>query len=269
LRIDGLFESDFDNVPTPGNIGIRWALALDGDGSATAVDGLTISTLSPHCEVSLIHQVTASTYRLSNVQLRVQSLKAAAATFFSNATGLTVDGTIDTRDAAKLNLDTLSTFNGTLRVNSFSVMGKPVSGSYQVTDTGADAHYFVGDQNGNTRVYFYNAVLMADGAGATADFKGRAKGTTGLCSFGNETLSTALQVTANVGAVMGINAEAQASHPRLLPVGANADADLQLAGKGTGLVRFGTNTVNADAPVVGYITIKDAGGTTRKLAVIA
>lgn len=36
-----------------------------------------------------------------------------------------------------------------------------------------------------------------------------------------------------------------------------------------GAVRFGTFTSNADAAVNGYITITDAGGTTRKLATIA
>jgi hypothetical protein len=35
-----------------------------------------------------------------------------------------------------------------------------------------------------------------------------------------------------------------------------------------GTLRFGTHTVNADAAITGYITITDAGGTTRKLAVI-
>lgn len=51
--------------------------------------------------------------------------------------------------------------------------------------------------------------------------------------------------------------------------GSDTNIDVQLNPKGTGNVRFGTNTVNADAPVIGYITIKDSGGTTRKLAVIA
>lgn len=51
--------------------------------------------------------------------------------------------------------------------------------------------------------------------------------------------------------------------------GTDANIDLQLNPKGTGNVRFGTFTVNADAPVTGYITVKDAAGNARKLAVIA
>lgn len=51
--------------------------------------------------------------------------------------------------------------------------------------------------------------------------------------------------------------------------GAATNADIILTPKGTGKVRVGTFTGSADAPVTGYITIRDAGGTDRKLAVIA
>ena len=44
--------------------------------------------------------------------------------------------------------------------------------------------------------------------------------------------------------------------------------DIVLTPAGTGNLKFGTHTASADQAVSGYITIKDAGGTTRKLAVI-
>lgn len=50
--------------------------------------------------------------------------------------------------------------------------------------------------------------------------------------------------------------------------GASAAIDIHLEPKGSGVMRFGTHTANADAPVSGYITIKDTAGTVRKLAVI-
>ena len=52
------------------------------------------------------------------------------------------------------------------------------------------------------------------------------------------------------------------------PVSPNADEDLRLFPKGNALVRFGTHTASADAAVAGYITVKDSGGVSRKLAVI-
>jgi len=51
--------------------------------------------------------------------------------------------------------------------------------------------------------------------------------------------------------------------------GASADVDIRLLPKGAGLVSFGAFTASGDVAVNGYITIKDAAGNTRKLAIIA
>jgi len=52
-------------------------------------------------------------------------------------------------------------------------------------------------------------------------------------------------------------------------IGPNTNEDLLIIPKGTGVVRFGTFTSNADAAVNGYVTIKSIDGTSRKLATIA
>ena len=51
--------------------------------------------------------------------------------------------------------------------------------------------------------------------------------------------------------------------------GSDTNIDLALTPKGTGNVRFGTYTASMVLTVQGYIEVKDAGGTIRKLAVIA
>lgn len=67
-----------------------------------------------------------------------------------------------------------------------------------------------------------------------------------------------------------VKSAASGGAPQLEASGTNTSIDLQLTPKGTsGRVRFGTLTATADAPITGYIEIKDAGGTVRKLAVIA
>jgi hypothetical protein len=48
----------------------------------------------------------------------------------------------------------------------------------------------------------------------------------------------------------------------------NAAVDLLLSGSNGGRIRFGTLTASSDVPITGYITIKDAAGTVRKLAVV-
>lgn len=52
-------------------------------------------------------------------------------------------------------------------------------------------------------------------------------------------------------------------------LGDDLNIDLQLSAKGTGVLKFGTRTAIGAETITGYITIKDEGGTTRKLAVVS
>lgn len=56
---------------------------------------------------------------------------------------------------------------------------------------------------------------------------------------------------------------------RLGATGSDTNIDIRFQTKGTGVLRYGTHTSNADAAISGYITIRDDGGTLRKLAVIS
>lgn len=58
------------------------------------------------------------------------------------------------------------------------------------------------------------------------------------------------------------------SAPQIRARGSDTDIDVRFTPAGAGLVRFGTRTASSDAAVTGYIEIKDAAGTVRKLAVI-
>lgn len=68
---------------------------------------------------------------------------------------------------------------------------------------------------------------------------------------------------------LGISNQSTTFPPNIVAFGGDTNIDIQLTPKGTGNVRFGTWTSNADAPVNGYVTIKDAAGNVRKLATIA
>lgn len=48
-----------------------------------------------------------------------------------------------------------------------------------------------------------------------------------------------------------------------------ANIDLALTPAGTGVLKFGSHTALGGESVSGYITIKDAGGTSRKIAVVS
>jgi hypothetical protein len=269
LHIYGLFESDFANVPSgSGNIGLEFAIALDGDGSGTAIDGLVIDTLSPHCVTALFTQRCAGTYRISNAHIRVQSLRGASATFFDSGSAISLDGNIETRDAGKLNLNGIAKFNGLLHVNNFSLIGKPTAGSYNVYDMATDKFILAGNSGATNRVYMYDGILFFDGVNTDVDAKVRGKGA-GSVLLGNETKIDVLQVRALAGGTSGVLIDSQAVNPAISATGSGANLDLQLAPKGTGNIRFGTYTAGAATDSTGYITIKDAGGTLRKIMVQA
>lgn len=112
--------------------------------------------------------------------------------------------------------------------------------------------------------------LYAKGTDANIAAQIIAKGTEGvhLYSYGNAALrayNTAAS-TVNYAQVEGSVTGAGVSYKAR---GSDTNIDLILSPKGAGAVQFGSLTANADAPVTGYITIKDSGGTLRKLAVIA
>ncbi|ULB08753.1 hypothetical protein ORIO_02225 [Cereibacter azotoformans] len=73
----------------------------------------------------------------------------------------------------------------------------------------------------------------------------------------------------NASKYLSLAASASSGEPEIRGVGVQANVDVALVPKGSGLVRFGTLTANADAAITGYISIKDASGTLRKLAVIS
>lgn len=68
---------------------------------------------------------------------------------------------------------------------------------------------------------------------------------------------------------LNIASSATGTAVRLTAAGTDTDVDIFAVPKGAGVFRFGTFTGSADVACNGYITIKDAGGTSRKLMTTA
>ena len=113
------------------------------------------------------------------------------------------------------------------------------------------------------------AVRALNAAAVNANLRLRAQAS-GTVILGSEN-GTSLTVTTVADTVNGLQVVGSqtGTSPEIRALGSDADLDLRLVPKGTGLVRFGTLTASGDAPVNGYITIKTAGGGTVKLATIA
>lgn len=91
------------------------------------------------------------------------------------------------------------------------------------------------------------------------------------CTFGGPQGTDAFRVVPVSSQVNRVNAQGAAAGaaPRLAAAGGGANIDLLLEGKGTGLPSFGTHSAIGAETVTGYITVKDASGNLRKLAVVS
>lgn len=75
--------------------------------------------------------------------------------------------------------------------------------------------------------------------------------------------------TANAANRLNATGAGAGSGPALSAVGSDTDIDLKLLPKNAGAVRFGAHATLGAETLTGYITIKDAAGTVRKLAVVS
>lgn len=91
--------------------------------------------------------------------------------------------------------------------------------------------------------------------------------------FSNASSGNALFGLFNIGAsavnYLAMQASATGNATQMLAAGDDTNIDIHFVPKGTGTLKFGAFTSNADAAITGYITIKDAAGNVRKLATIA
>lgn len=114
-------------------------------------------------------------------------------------------------------------------------------------------------------------IISAQGSDSNVSLGLTSKGGNGINFYTNGTAArqaVILHTTGTIANYVTLTGSVAGSAPIFSVAGSDTNIDLALTPKGTGVVRFGTLTATADTAISGYITIKDSGGTTRKLAVI-
>lgn len=107
---------------------------------------------------------------------------------------------------------------------------------------------------------------VGDDTNISMSIRGKGTGVVNIVSGGGLILEAS--ATASTANWLRVTSAATGGRPALSAQG-ETNVDLALTPKGTGRVTFGTHAAIAAETVTGYITIKDAGGTERKLAVVS
>lgn len=113
----------------------------------------------------------------------------------------------------------------------------------------------------------YGRISFLTNNGTTNAERGRVDNT-GIWTFAGATGTQTLQVNPTASSVNWIQVSGGATgvSPTVLAGGSDSNIDLKLSTTGTGVLQFGTYTAGTVSQA-GYITIKDAGGTSRRLLV--
>ena len=306
LSIEGLMETTFTDTPVVGNTGCKHQIKFIGDGTTSELEGFTFKVGVPHTALSSIKQdASVGALTLTNVDIAIGHQLTPGVPVF-DAPSLTLIGRIQSGKADEMNIDNIASFTGSLISNN-GIQSKPKAGVstimsagqlifcgsgprtfdgvYRTDGVAVDAPFRGRAKGAGTAILgnevLLNALTLYAPTGAVNGLALKASLT--VPTYTVETLSVTMNIgvrskgtgtKVELGDDTGTNAYVEvggiSTYASVQAAGPSANHDLQLAGKGsTGYVRFGTNTASADAPVVGYITIKDASGALRKLAVIA
>ena len=148
----------------------------------------------------------------------------------------------------------------------FYTNGTTFTEQMRVSHTASAVNYV--QVTGSATTLFPN--ISAQGSDTNIGLTFASKGSQAI-RFNTNTSDQQFRVTHTASAVnyVQVSGNIAGSAPRILSEGSDTNIDLTLTPKGTGNVRFGTYTANMALTIQGYIEIKDSGGTTRRLAVIA
>jgi hypothetical protein len=114
-------------------------------------------------------------------------------------------------------------------------------------------------------------VISSQGSDTNVGLRISSKGSFNISFWSNNNTNQQFAINGAAASVnrLEVAGSVAGTAPSMSAVGSDTNIDLTLTPKGTGNVRFGTYTADMTLVVQGYITIKDSGGTVRKLAVIA
>jgi hypothetical protein len=110
--------------------------------------------------------------------------------------------------------------------------------------------------------------IQAQGSDANVELRIVGKGTGGVALMDSAGLTAIRAVARATSGDTFLDVQRSLGFVNLIATSGVANSDISLTPKGTGKVRFGTYTASMSLTVQGYIEVKDAGGTVRRLAVV-
>jgi hypothetical protein len=262
----------------------QWSTPSSGTvtsvGGTGTVNGITLTgTVTSSGNLTLGGTLSGiGNSQLTNSSITFGSTAQALGSTVSGLSGVTIDNGIIGGTTAVAG--TFTTLSGTTSVTTPIVQNSAAAAiafktnsassavtQFQVSHTASAVNYVQVTGNATTarpRIDFTGSDTNVGGA-----FVAKGSGAFVFASDANaSTIQFFISRTGSATNYLQVTGGATGSAPVLSAQGSSdTDVDITFTPKGAGAVRFGTYTASALLPVAGYITIKDSGGTTRRLLV--
>ena len=268
-----------------GSGGVENFLFIDNTNPSSTINlsGLKIRDHQPQCRNAIIHTSGGTTAILmQNSEIDVGDIKNTIPLFSSATTASSqlFTGTIKWPSNKNLNLSTFY-FNGSLyatdstvithTIGAYNVIRRPSSSGSRITEFKGFLHVLGSSDSTDASNYLDlrgstaggTCLVAAKGTDSDVTLQLESKGADPITLVTNG--SVVLETSASASSVNYLRASAATTgnSPSLSPRGSDANLDLRLVPKGTGLIRFGTAVSAADTTSTHRLAIKDeATGTT-------
>jgi len=230
------------------------AAAYASVGSGTIIKGLGSSTVSGTTSASIIFQTPNNLIPA----LVLRDTPTASDTFVAI-----------TSNVGYANIFAQGTTNGILKIGAngtgsvyLNTNGGSETNQMRVSHTASAVNYVNVTGAATTAI----PVISAAGSDTNVSLSLSSKGTGVVGLFANGAKQLEAFGPASAVNYVQISGATTGTTPVVGALGTDTNVGLFLATKGTGVVQFGTYAASVLA-VTGYVTIKDAGGTTRRLLV--
>jgi hypothetical protein len=248
-----------------GNVALgvyRYGVELNGDVRGCGLYNNTLEVVDSAGEHIRYNTTTEDGYEDNPAQgnIFLGAGTAPRAVLYRHGTASVPPTIYATGSAASINLAMRAKSNGAILLGNDQGWGAQISASSASTVNRVE---LAGSATGAA------VRVVANGDDTNLDIRMEAKGT-GVAEI-RARGTRALRASNPSGTVVNwidVGGSVASSPPGFTAAGSDTNIDLALVPKGTGNVRFGTRTANGDAAITGYLEIKDAGGTVRKLAII-
>jgi len=123
-----------------------YAVQFTGNSTNWNISGFSFECSNLYVATSVLGYTDTATFSLQDADIKIHAMSGSATATFASSGTFKIDGRIMSQNASKLNLGTLSAFNGVVHTNDYTALASvPAAGAYSIYDNTNSKAYHGGE----------------------------------------------------------------------------------------------------------------------------